>query len=502
MVITTDVKQYEYSKQNIENLEISCKIIGDYSFYNSKLKKLLLNEGIEIIGERSFFNNILECVYLPDTIKRIGLFAFNQTNIIYKNHLIKGNIINQYDNFIEISQNVYNIIPNFDFNKTSPLIINKIYKNNDLLKAYYYNLKIFSNLIKSIKNNLKISYIDEYIIFKVCIILGFFTANMNNVFNFLCDFTLNHTIDNIFELVENIKDLHYYPNLSKMLMENIDNVAFQKIFVTYFNNYNKINKIINRNKSYLINKNLINKKYGREYQKITKKINVNDVLEVFANQVKINSKCLELKKILPILLAYINQEQLELIEEMLICSKNINDNDKYFMPLIGKGNNFIFKWLSGSDVNNFIAGYLCDSCARPYDEGEDIIKQSMINPLVKTMVMYEKNRMIAKTTCYYNLEAKALIFNTFSINKDFYKVSSTNKRFLLLSDIIRGIKKQIEEMNKKGYEINSIRVGTEYNLLLPEIEFFNFEEANNILDNYPFKSDNAREKQIILINEK
>ena len=104
MLITKNVENYEYSKQNIDKLEISSKIIGEYSFYNSKIKKLLLLEGIEIIGSRAFFSNKLETIYLPSTIKYIGLFSFNQANIVYNNHLIVGVVVNQYDNFIEVAQ--------------------------------------------------------------------------------------------------------------------------------------------------------------------------------------------------------------------------------------------------------------------------------------------------------------------------------------------------------------------------------------------------------------
>lgn len=496
MIITENVKNFEYSKKNIECLEISSKVIGDYSFYNSELKKLSLNEGVEIIGQKAFFNNNLEEVYLPSTIKKIGLFAFNQTTIVYKDHMIHGNIINQYENFIEVAQKVYDIIPNFDFNKTSPSIIKQIYINKDYLKAYYYNLKTFNNLIKVIKNNLNISYINEYIVFKLCVILGFFTANMNNVYKFLCMFTLNYTVNTLIELVEDIEELNYYPKLSKMLMQNIDNEAFKNVFVNYFNNYDKINKIIKRNKSYLINKNMINKKHGRTYQIIDKQISVDDVLKVFANQLKVSSNCLELKKILPVLLSYVNQSQFEEIEKLFIYSKGVDNNEKYFTPLQGEGTEFTYKWLKGCDPINFIAGYLCDSCARFDDEGYDIIRESMINPLVKTMVIYQNNKMVAKTTCYYNLESKVLIFNTFSVNKDFYKL--TPKKIILLLDIIKGIKKQVEEINKKGYEIKSVRVGTDYNLLLSELKTISFKETNSIYENFPFKSNNAKEKQIIL----
>lgn len=498
MLLTKNIEKYEYIKQNIENLEISSKIIGSYSFCNSKIKKLILLEGIEIIGDKAFFSNELKIIYLPSTIKHIGLFSFNQTNIVYKNHLINGNVVNQYDNFIEVAQKIYSIIPNFDFNKTSSSIVKEIYNSGEYLKAYYYNLKVFNKLKEEIKRNLNINYINEFIVFKLCVITGFFTVNMNNSYSFLCEFTKSYTISDVVDLVENIKELRYYPSLSKLIIKNINNDSFRKIFVEYFNNYSKINKIINRKKSYLINQNVINKKYGRTYEKINKEITVTDILEFFSNKFNINSNCSELKKIMPLLLAYVSENELSEIEKIFVYSKSIRDNDKYFKPLEESEDNYTYKWLGGSEVLNIIAGYLTDSCARFGDDGYDIIKESMTNPLVKTMVMYYGNKMIAKSTCFYNIKYKSLIFNTFCINKDFYKKIDENKRSELLCKLINGIMAQANDMEKRGYKVENIRVGTEFNLLLFELRKNCFEETSDTYNNFPFKSDNARKKQIIL----
>lgn len=498
MLITKNVENYEYSKQNIDNLEISSKIIGEYSFYNSKIKKLLLLEGIEIIGSRAFFSNKLETIYLPSTIKYIGLFSFNQANIVYNNHLIVGVVVNQYDNFIEVAQKVYSIIPNFDFNKTSSSIVKQIYNIGECLKAYYYNLKIFNNLIEEIKINLNTKYVDEYIIFKLCFITGFFTVHMNDIYNFLCQFTKKYTISDVTNLVDDIKELHYYPNLSKMLVQNIEEDSFRKIFVEYFNNYNEINKIINRNKSHLINQNMINKKYGRPYKEITKKININDVLEFFTSKVNISFDCFELKDIMPILLSYVTVNEVKQIEKLFVCSKAINNNDKYFRKLEETDGDYTFKWLGGSDPLNIVAGYLTDSCARFGDDGYDIVRESMINPLVKTMIIYYGNKIIAKTTCYYNINCDSLIFNTFSVNKDFYKKIDKNRRYELLCKIIKGIDLQANDMEKRGYIVKNIRVGIEFNLLLQELKNSYFEETNDVYDNFSFKANNAKGRQIIL----
>ena len=70
------------------NLEAGVKSIGDYAFYNTPLKEITLNEGLETIGEYCFSasgDRAIEPVYIPSSLTSVGADAFMNFNCRYVN---------------------------------------------------------------------------------------------------------------------------------------------------------------------------------------------------------------------------------------------------------------------------------------------------------------------------------------------------------------------------------------------------------------------------------
>ena len=60
--------------------------------YNTKIKKLTLNEGLEVIGEDAFFNSSIEEISFPSTLKEIEKYAFYHCKSLIKADLSRTKI--------------------------------------------------------------------------------------------------------------------------------------------------------------------------------------------------------------------------------------------------------------------------------------------------------------------------------------------------------------------------------------------------------------------------
>lgn len=201
----------------------------------------------------------------------------------------------------------------------------------------------------------------------------------------------------------------------------------------------------------------------------------------------------ELLEIANILGSYINQEYFDNIQNIYEKSKEVVKNEKQIFNNIGEKNNgrFHYAWLSGDDPVNIVLGYICDCCAKYDAAGEDIMIQSMINPSVKNLVIYDgMQNIIGKSTAYYNMKEKYIVFNNIEMQEKFIenKKTTAKQKKEVLEAILRGIKDQIKSMQEKGYEVIDVRMGMLRNDLKEEILAKKIKIVHkNLLKNYNYK---------------
>ena len=259
--------KFVLKKLNLLFLE---KIIQEPIIFNiNKILYLELIETIEINLE--FFNNLT--ITLPINLKSFILHSYNlevkdikiilRNNIKYinfniitgliNNGLIISNIFNieylkisfnSYNYFHNnIYENIYNFLNNLKFNKLNIKDFNtKIQRFTVNFKDLQY-LKINSNIIPYIENNIDVLEIPLYILIKLInsTNLLLLTLNLKKINN------LQLTIEN-YNLFKNCIDL-----LNNSLFKNLPNLSITfKFKIENMNNLQKIIEEININNNYLI----------------------------------------------------------------------------------------------------------------------------------------------------------------------------------------------------------------------------------------------------------
>lgn len=116
--------------------------------------------------------------------------------------------------------------------------------------------------------------------------------------------------------------------------------------------------------------------------------------------------------------------------------------------------------------------------------------QSMINPNIKNLIIYDSMRnVVGKTTVFYNYNQKYILFNNIEIKRSFLdsdKTDITLKKEVLKA-IKRGIDDQIASMLERGYPVDDIRIGMKNNDLEDAIVDSGIEIIHTkFLENYLF----------------
>ena len=227
-------------------------------------------------------------------------------------------------------------------------------------------------------------------------------------------------------------------------------------------------------------------------------VSYDDLIEYFDNS--FDTKHQELKSIISLLSGYITKYDFKELEQLY---ENAN-LESVFSYIKGTNNEFEYEWLKGNDPRLYITGYLTNCCFGISMPGEDILVQSVVNPCIKTMVIYYFGKMIGKTTCYYNKDEKYLIFNNIEMsNKFIYSLNvSSKERLNALKTIVLGIKEQVKDMEKRGLMVNDIRIGMNNNDLYDEVKEC-YKITNNMLLNYNYHNyegdANSKNGQAIVV---
>lgn len=502
----TYIAESAFTLNEIKELILSNNIkeIKFNTFSHNKIEKLVLPNTLEKIERNAFNSNNISCVVLPNTLKYIGENAFTDnkiTNITIpsnievieedafddeviitiKNTTLPNNFIKNFgtQNIINASK-ILDICPSFKFEYINKSMLENMLINEDSIKGFMNNVKVFDRLIKESNiPELKYKDLDEYTDFyKMCHIFGLFNTGgdkQQEIIDKIKEFLNIYDINQIHQLFTDIKIRPYNEKLGNIILDEYDHPKLKEIIAKFYNNYSIIYKSILENRKEIIgilNSNVNKeedlsrkeelKRQLEELKQLKKLITIDDIIKYISEHTFIvreeNDK---LNNIINILSSYLSQEEFDKIQDIYEEGKKVND--KYFSNIVDKNQDGIhYYWPSKDNPINIILGYLCDCCAKYGGAGEDIMIQSIVNPKIKNLVIYDSMRnVIAKSTAFYNEEKRYLLFNNVEISHRFMNNKNTKTKDFeeLYEALIRGIEDQMECMKQKGYIIENVRIG-------------------------------------------
>lgn len=532
----SEIEDAVFYKNNIESLFVPNNIvkIGYESFKGNIINSLTLSEGLKLIGTFAFENNNIEKLIIPNTLNTIQTGAFKNNNLkeiiintenvnisnnAFENNenlqiikvLINGEYIDIYkDELEEINHSSiinyakykhYFKNANHEFNKlpkeaTLLLPANRVNANILRLKTKDYNA-----LLNKLQNyyNQDFNLHDKRSIFKLSYMLNFFkSGNFNDVYGIISNYSLkelNKTFSNI--KLNNTKR-YKRDNLIKEIVSNDKYKLNKKLIEESYTNYDKVqhyiklhynqeintklkkkfNKLSNINKEESINELNKIKNEIKSKKESMKTMNVSDVIFFINNQdFYVKPENIELKEIIPYVVGY-DQYDFSKIEELYEKSKGLTKN--FEITIDNSDNDYTYKWLEADDPYNYVLGFITKTCANMYDEGEEILLESIFNPNIKSLAIYNKdNDIVGKATAYLNDDY--ILFN--SLESD-----SLIDRDQIKDALIRGTFDQIDALEHKGIIINHVRVGLDNSNFI-------FNKGNieiikeNLLDNYQYGKD-------------
>ena len=185
---------------------------------------------------------------------------------------------------------------------------------------------------------------------------------------------------------------------------------------------------------------------------------------------------------------HIEQDGFDKIQDIYEESKDVIKT----IPLtIDKsGSDIKYHWSKSDNPINTILGYLVNCCAKLGGAGEDIMRQSMINPDIANLIIYdENNQVMGKATAYYNRKEKYILFNnaeTKGITSKGLK-SEKQRQKECLEALIRGTMDAVNVLKERGEDVNEVRIGMLRNDLANVIEKYGLEISYELLQSYNWK---------------
>lgn len=174
-------------------------------------------------------------------------------------------------------------------------------------------------------------------------------------------------------------------------------------------------------------------------------------------------------------------------------TKNIQSSEQSALSILTElaKKEFTYDWLEKNDPENFILGKLCSCCSHLEGSGYGIMKASIVDPDVQTLVIRDKNGdIIAKSTLFINPEEQYGVFNNVEIKE------GIKDRQKIYEKYIAGIQKFTEVYNKNNplKPLKQINVGMHYNDLYSEIHS-NTYPSTKLLKSIDYGKVYGKEKQ-------
>lgn len=519
----TTIKSYAFSSNNLVSIKIPNSItkIENGVFFNNYLTKIEIPSSVTAIGSHAFADNILRKVEIPSSVIEIGDHAFDDIDIIYDGVMIDKSFIKKYgtENIIKI-YNMSKIIKLEYIKNMSISVLDEIPYDTDSIKGYALNHKLYNEICESLEITEESEEAKD--VFKMCHALGLFKNKIDKktLFNIIKTYEL----DEVHQMWTSVKlktyDDKFKELFIKLYKENNLDYKDRNIVSRLYNSFKEINDYtINVHKEIISKKNAeINalQKEGADVSVLVEKLNTlkkkirtityEDICYYIENNTfDIKDGNEMLKSVVGELSIHIEQDEFNEIQDMYEESKNISKSIPFTKD---KTEGVVtYHWSRSDNPTNLILGYLVNCCAKLGGAGEDIMRQSMINPNVCNLIIYdENNQVLGKATAYYNQSNKYILFNNaeFKVTKDLKNNKARRKE--LLEAILRAVNDVVKEFKEQGVNINEVRMGMKRNDLEEAIKEAKLEiELNNLFDNYPYKNysgdANEDEGQVILYKD-
>ncbi|MEG2600314.1 MAG: leucine-rich repeat domain-containing protein [Bacilli bacterium] len=523
------IEDFAFLGNDLEEIELPDKLIyiGKSAFTSNNIKSIKFNKNVEVIEEKAFMCNKIDYLTLPENLKTVGNMCFfgNKVKEVYLNDSLysfesssfdsDSNLYYKgikYDELFDLTLGFQNIMK---YDKAKKLLNNiseddeKILvilpNENSAIKSFVHNRGHVSEVIDQVTKNIEIDNTlkpYEFLdlknklfknIVKCCFIFGVF--NNGNSKETVLNIFKNLELEAIDLIFNNMVLKDYNKKFQSVLLDAIykeDRKVLENA-ANYYNNFSNINKNIIKIREEEIRKltnyikipNINNEDeiLGLDILKKNKKnISLTDVDNfLIKTTFKIDERCVNLHQITNTLARYIDQEGFDKLEKIYLEGTKINDTE-YFENIGEEENDFYFKWLENTNPTNFILGYKANCCAKLNSKGEDIMIQSVINPRIKNLVIFNKNNIIAKSTAFYNNDY--ILFNNIEVSKSF-----KGSRESILEAILRGVESQIDAMKNKDIPISEVRIGMRRNDLKEVIIDYGYQIIKDeLLNNYKFKN--------------
>ena len=548
-----------FCKNSFEFIDLSntkIKTIPSECFSNCKIEKMLLPNNLKTIYSLAFYNNNLSEVDLPNSLSKIEVMSFLENNI--KNLYLKDNVTYIGSDIVDDCCNIFYKGRKYDstfikkygtegiINYSSILsldviderILNSFPKEALLvlkiaaedIKGYVINRKYYEQIICGINTNLKGALKERYFesIFTACYVLGLFNKPSSDVFVAIKEMINDLTEEDfmqrwsIYNIGTNRQNKVFIPKFKELFMKiyasNKDDLYVSDFDITkiIYNNFDELKRQTIKNKNTMLlskqkelkklNEN--NPKYNiiekeiRELKNSIKKIDINDVrmfFEGLSTEIKEGNE--RLKEIMPALSLNINMKDFYKIQDMYELSRGVRKNIPITIDKNKEG--FKYRWILSDDPINFILGIIMGCCARLGGGGEDIMRQSLINPNITNLVIYDENdKIVGKATSYFNPDEKYILFNNVETKQIGSKglKSASERKEKLLEAILRACIDVIKAFKDKGISIKEIGVGMNANDLKDELEKSFKIKSDNLLKQYywdGYRGDAASEQAVL-----
>ena len=489
--------------------------IGNYAFSNNCLQQITLPKNLTKIPTGMCLNNFINQIVIPSSVTEIGENAFDNIDVIYKDKKITKEEIRKYgcENIIRISK-ILSFVPDFKFNDISKPLLMSLPLTKQAIKSFKINLELF----KKIKQEIFNKQLTDDNLYKLCYILGIFNldkAKQKQIINILFDISQYYHHSKLQEVLTPIKLTNYYPTLAYTLLTEYENPELFEVLAEYYNRFLEIDKNIKLKKKEnlaLLNSKIKKGQASKELEKLMiadlKKIHTTEICHYLKEHLyKIRPGNEKLLEIVEQLKPYIKDKHFEEIQDIYEQSKiYFQTNEHLLESFKGKWNKYNYYFVQNSDPVNFILGYLVNCCAKYGSKGHDIMVQSMINPQIKNLIIYDNlGRIIGKSTAFYNLNEQYILFNNAEISQKFIDTKSIEEKIAVLHTIIEASICQVEKLSQKSLKVSEVRMGMDRNDLKKAI----LKEGlpilyDELLANYPYKEyiDSVKDKSQAIILKK
>lgn len=504
-----------FAQNKLKDVVLSSNLtkIGDYSFYMNEISNIEIPSSVKYIGEKAFFNNKLKKIEIPDSVVFIGKEAFDNIDVIYNGVFLSKDIIKKFgtENIIRICK-LTKFIPINKIISISKGTLENIPLEIESMKEINLNIKKYNNLV----NKLSLNDHDSGL-FKLCYVLGFFKGFINE--EDIIRIVKKYSITTIDKSWENVKLTCYKPKYREIFLKlyNEDKLEYnnKNIAGRLYNSFEIIydytlkrhkENISKKNTENKLESNLIKKQELSYLKKNLKNISYEDICYyINHNTFDVRDQNEKLLSIANELSVHIDQDDFDKIQDIYEQSKNVLKN----IPNVkdDSKNDITYHWSKSDNPINIILGYLVDCCAKLGAAGEDIMRQSMINPNIANLIIYdENNQILGKATAYYNSNKKYVLFNNAEVKITKELKNSKERRKEILNALLRAVDDLIKAFKDNNVNINEVRIGMSHNDLALAIKEAKLEIAlDNLFDNYHYegyKGDaNGKEGQAILYKD-